>query len=55
MTKINVGLIGLGRVSQLAYLKNLIGIKSIKSISICDKNLNLLNQVSKNIILRKLI
>ena len=37
MTKINVGLIGLGRVSQLAYLKNLIGIKSIKSISICDK------------------
>ena len=53
MTKINVGLIGLGRVSQLAYLKNLIGIKSIKSISICDKNLNLLNQVSKKYNIKK--
>ena len=53
MTKINVGLIGLGRVSQLAYLKNLIRIKSIKSISICDKNLNLLNQVSKKYKIKK--
>jgi len=53
MDKINVGLIGLGRVAQLAYLNNLIAIKSIKSISICDKNPKLLNKVSKKYKIQK--
>ena len=47
MQKINVGVIGLGRVSQLAYLDNLVNNKKINLISICDKNLDLLQKVSK--------
>ena len=53
MTKINVGLIGLGRVSQLAYLNNLSTIKKINSISICDKNLDLLSKVAKKYKIKK--
>ncbi len=47
MKKVNVGIVGLGRVSQLAYLNNLVINKNINSLSVCDKNKDLLNKVSK--------
>ena len=47
MKKINIGIIGLGRVSQIAYLAQLTKNKRINSISICDTNLELLNKISK--------
>jgi len=44
--KLNISVIGAGRISQLAYLDNLINDKRIKNISLCDKNKILLKKVS---------
>ena len=46
MKKLNISVIGAGRISQLAYLDNLIDDKRIKNISLCDKNKILLRKVS---------
>ena len=46
MKKLNISVIGAGRISQLAYLDNLINDKRIKNISLCDKNKILLKKVS---------
>ena len=42
----NIGIIGLGRVSQIAYLAQLVKNKKINSISICDTNFELLKKIS---------
>jgi len=46
MKKINIGIIGLGRVSQIAYLNQLVKIGKINNIVICDNNIELLKKVS---------
>ena len=45
--KINLGIVGLGFVSQVAHIPALLNNKKIKLLCVADKNTELLNKVSK--------
>ena len=53
MRKLNISVIGAGRISQLAYLDILTHDKRIKNISLFDKNKILLKKVSKKYKIKK--